>query len=281
MIQEHVGSFPVSLMCRCLEVSRSGYYRWRGRLPSARTIRKIRTIEKIRETFSEFKGRYGAPRIACELQELGESCSRNYVAKLMQQEHIKARNGKGFRYSQPVERNINVAANLLKRCFDVDRPNCRWTSDITYIWVLERWLYLAVVMDLYSRRIVGWAFDSQMTDELTHRALKMALERRQIKPGLIVHSDRGVQYRSQKYQDLLSESKCKPSMSRQANCWDNAAMESFFSRLKAEMVYARAFESEEQAKSAVFEYIEIFYNRVRRHSALGYVSPAEYERKYA
>ncbi|MFA0792572.1 IS3 family transposase, partial [Microbulbifer echini] len=152
---------------------------------------------------------------------------------------------------------------------------------ITYIWVLERWLYLAVVMDLYSHRIVGWAFDSQMTDELTRRALKMALERRQIKPGLIVHSDRGGQYRSQKYQDLLSESKYKPSMSRQANCWDIAAMESFFSRLNVELVYAGTFESEEQAKSEVFEYIEIFYNRVRRHSALGYVSPAEYERNYA
>ncbi|WP_445358578.1 IS3 family transposase [Microbulbifer sp. ANSA005] len=233
-------------MCRSLEVSRSGYYRWRVRLPAPRTTRKIRTIEKIRETFTAFKGCYGALRIACELQELGEPCSRNYVAKFMQQEHIKARNGKCFRYSQPVEGSINVSANLLKRCFDVDRPNCRWTSDITYIWVLERCLYLAVVVDLYSRRIVGWALDSQMTDELTCRALKMALERRPIKPGLLVHSDRDVQYRSQKYQDLLSESKCKPSMSRQATCWDNTAMESFFSRLKVELVYARIFEGEEQ-----------------------------------
>ncbi|WP_444902122.1 IS3 family transposase [Microbulbifer sp. SSSA007] len=249
-------------------------------MPPPRTIRKIRTIEKIRETFAEFKDRFGAPRITRELQEIGEPCSRYYVVVLMQQEHIKARNGKGFRYGQPVEGNINVAANLLRSCFDVDRPNCRWTSDITYIWVLERWLYLAVVMDLYSRRIVGWAFDSQMADELTRRALKMALERGQIKPGLIVHSDRGVQYRSQKYQDLVSESKCKPSMSRQANCWDNAAMESFFCRLKVELVYAGTFESEVQAKSEVFEYIEIFYNRVRKHSALGYVSPAEYERNY-
>ncbi|WP_444925615.1 IS3 family transposase [Microbulbifer sp. TRSA002] len=206
---------------------------------------------------------------------------RNYVATLIQQEHIKARNGNGFRYSQPVEGSINVFASLLKRCFDVDRPNCRWTSDITYIWVLERWLCIAVVKDLYSRRIVGWTFDSQMTNELTRGALKMGLERRAIKPELIVHSDRGVQYRSQKYQDLLSESKCKPSMSHQANCWDNAAMESFISKLKVELVYAGTFESEEQAKSGVFEYIEIFYNRVRRHSALGYVSPAEYERKYA
>ncbi|MFA0792629.1 IS3 family transposase [Microbulbifer echini] len=280
-MQEHVGLFPVSLMCRCLEVSRSGYYRWLVRLASLRAVRKLRVTEKVRDTFAEFKGRYGAPRIARELQEGGEPCSRNYIAALMRQEHIKARNGKGFRYSKPVEANIHVAANLLKRCFDVDRPNCRWTSDITYIWVRDRWLYLAVVMDLYSRRIIGWAFDSQMTDELTRRALKMALSQRQAKPGLIVHSDRGVQYRSQRYQDLLSENHCKPSMSRQANCWDNAAMESFFSRLKVELVYAAPFLNEEEAKSEVFEYIEVFYNRTRRHSALGYVSPAEYERKCA
>ncbi|WP_444916884.1 DDE-type integrase/transposase/recombinase [Microbulbifer sp. JMSA003] len=148
-------------------------------MPAPRTVRKIRTIEKTRETFAGFKGHYGAPRIACELREFGELCSLNYASKLMYKEHIKARNGKDFRYSQSVEGSINVSASLLKRCFGVDRSNCRWTSDITYIWVLEWWLYLAVVMDLYSRRIVGWAFDSQMTDELTRRTLEMALELRQ------------------------------------------------------------------------------------------------------
>ncbi|MFI2809658.1 IS3 family transposase, partial [Microbulbifer sp. JSM ZJ756] len=225
--------------------------------------------------------RYGAPRIARELLDAGVPCSTNYIAGIMHKEHIRARNGKGFRYSRPVEGKVNVAENILKRCFQVDRPNCRWTSDITYIWVKDRWLYLAVVMDLYSRRIVGWALDSQMTEELTKRALKMALGQRKLRPGLIVHSDRGVQYRAQGYQDLLLANHCRPSMSRQANCWDNAAMESFFSRLKVELVYAENFESISQAKSEVFEYIEVFYNRIRRHSAIGHISPAEYERKCA
>lgn len=268
-------------MCRCLEVSASGYYRWIGREESPRAIRRKRVTERVKDTFESFKARYGAPRIARELKEAGIPCSTNYIAGIMHKEHIRARNGKGFRYSRPVEGRVNVAANLLKRCFQVDRPNLRWTSDITYIWVSDRWLYLAVVMDLYSRRIVGWALDVQMTEELTQRALKMALRQRKSKPGLIVHSDRGVQYRSQGYQDLLMKNGCRASMSRQANCWDNAAMESFFSRLKVELVYASSFGSIDETKSEVFEYIEVFYNRVRRHSTLGYISPAEYERKCA
>ncbi|WP_282450338.1 IS3 family transposase [Microbulbifer sp. CAU 1566] len=279
MIREHVRLYPIRLMCRCLEVSASGYYRWLGRGESERAIRREHVTEKVKDTFEAFKARYGAPRIARELADAGIPCSTNYIAGIMHKEHIRARNGKGFRYSRAVEGKVNVAANLLKRCFEVDRPNCRWTSDITYIWVRDRWLYLAAVMDLYSRRIVGWALDTQMTEELTQRALKMALEQRGSKPGLIVHSDRGVQYRAQGYQDLLLANDCRPSMSRQANCWDNAAMESFFSRLKVELVYAVSFENISQAKSEVFEYIEIFYNRVRRHSTLGYKSPAEYERK--
>ncbi|GAA5526217.1 IS3 family transposase ISCce3 [Microbulbifer aestuariivivens] len=237
--------------------------------------------KKVRDTFEFFRARYGAPRITQELLQAGIPCSTNYIADIMHKEHIRARNGKGFRYRKPVESRINVSPNLLKRCFEIDRPNRRWTSDITYIWVRDRWLYLAAVMDLYSRRIVGWALDTQMTEELTKRALRMALQGRDAKPGLIVHSDRGVQYRAQGYRDLLSANGCLPSMSRQANCWDNAAMESFFSRLKVELVYAVSFESISQAKSEVFEYIEVFYNRVRRHSTLGYKSPAEYERKCA
>ncbi|MFI2813278.1 IS3 family transposase [Microbulbifer sp. YPW16] len=196
-MREHAGLYPIRLMCRCLEVSASGYYRWIGREESPQAIRRKWITERVKGTFETLKARYGAPRIARELLEAGIACSTNYIAGIMHKEHIRARNGKGFPCSRPVEGRVNVAANLLKRCFQVDSPNCRWTSDITYIWVKDRWLYLAVVMDLYSRRIVGWALDTQMTEELTQRALKMALQQRNSKPGLIVHSDRGIQYRAQ------------------------------------------------------------------------------------
>ena len=191
---------------------------------------------------------------------------------------VKARNGKAFKYGGSVAAMTNVADNLLKRNFTASKPNQKWVTDITYIWVKREWMYLATVMDLFSRKIVGWSLDTQMTESLIRQALNMAFQRREVKPGLIIHSDRGVQYRSIKYQDFMRRYGCQISMSRRANCWDNAAMESFFSRLKVELVYAEDYHSIEEAKSGIFEYIEIFYNRVRRHSALGYISPAEYER---
>lgn len=273
--------YTVRLMCRVMQVSASGYYRWKQRPASLKDQRRAEVESAIMETYASFKARYGAPRIARELTETGVPCSVNYVAGIMREKSIRARNGKAFKYSRTSEAMNNVADNLLWRQFAAERPNQKWTTDITYIWVNDRWLYLATVMDLFSRQIVGWSLDTSMTERLITDALSMAYGRREVVPGLIVHSDRGVQYRSTGYQDYLRSRHCVPSMSRKGNCWDNAPMESFFSRLKVELIYAEYFDSIRTAKSAIFEYIEVFYNRKRRHSALGYISPVEYERRCA
>lgn len=281
LIREHVGQFAIALMCRVLGVSRSGYYRRNDRPKSDRQQRREMMQAQVADTWATYKARYGAPRIAKELCAMGMPCSVNHVAELLRIQGLKAHNGKRFNYGgHPLTMN-NVADNLLWRKFGASAPNRKWTSDITYIWVDKKWMYLATVMDLYSRTIVGWALDSQMTETLITRALQMAFDRRDIEPGLIIHSDRGVQYRSQKYIDFMKRYGATPSMSRKGNCWDNAPMESFFSRLKVELIYAEQLETPERVKSAVFEYIEVFYNRLRRHSALGYVSPAEFERNAA
>ncbi|MDO9521150.1 MAG: IS3 family transposase [Pseudohongiella sp.] len=281
LIDEHVSQFSVRLMCRVLGVSRAGYYRWLVRPQSLRQSRRQTMKEKVADTWSSFKARYGAPRITEELNALKIPCSVNYVAELLRVQGLKAHNGKRFNYGgHPLTMN-NVSDNLLWRDFKADKPNQKWTTDITYIWVDKQWMYLATVMDLFSRTIVGWALDKQMTEQLVISAAKMAFDRRGINEGLIIHSDRGVQYRSQKYIDFLKRHGAKQSMSRKGNCWDNAPMESFFSRLKVELIYAEKFETIQQIKSAVFEYIEVFYNRLRRHSALGYISPAEFERNAA
>lgn len=281
LIAQFCQCYAVRLMCRVMGVSASGYYRWKQRPVSLREQRRAETEAAIMETYESFKARYGAPRIAKELTASGTPCSVNYVAGIMRAKDIRARNGKAFKYSRSSEAMTNVADNLLWRQFAAERPNQKWTTDITYIWVKDRWLYLATVMDLHSRYIVGWSLDMSMTETLITDALSMACGRREVSPGLIVHSDRGVQYRATGYQDYLRSKGCVPSMSRKGNCWDNAPMESFFSRLKVELVYAECFDSITAAKSAIFEYIEVFYNRKRRHSALGYFSPVEYERRCA
>ncbi len=278
LIQEHKHDYSVKMMCRAMKVSRSGYYRWLGRGKSRTTLRRERMVAEVMDTYSTFKARYGAPRIADELNELGLRCSVNYVADILKTQGLKARNGKAFNYGSHALTMNNVSDNLLWRDFGSGRPNEKWTTDITYIWVENRWMYLATVMDLFSRSIVGWCFDDHMTERLVTDALTMAFARREINPGLVIHSDRGVQYRSQGYIDLMVSKGCKPSMSRKGNCWDNAPMESFFSRLKVELIYAEQYSSISEAKSGIFEYIEIFYNRIRRHSAIGNVSPAEFER---
>jgi putative transposase len=264
-------------MCRVMGVSRSGFYRWQAAGENNRQQRRKKLEAAVILTFKSYKARYGAPRITRELNALGIQCCVNAVARLMQQAGIKARNGKSFKYSPSAEAIYGVADNQLNRRFSAGGPNRKWTTDITYIWVKDKWLYLAAVMDLYSRKIVGWSLDTTMTEQLITRALEMAFAQRNIQPGLMIHSDRGVQYRATRYQSLIRRNGCEPSMSRQGNCWDNAAMESFFSRLKVELVYAERFQSLDQARSSIFEYIEMFYNRTRRHSALGYLSPAKFE----
>lgn len=273
--------YSVRLMAENLEVSQAGYYRWKCRRESKQALRRKRITDVAVSLFIKYKKRYGAPRITKELNAMGIRCSYNHIAAIMHNNGLRARNGKSFRYHPAIESRTNVADNILKRDFTADRPNHKWVTDITYIWANGRWLYLAAVMDLYSRAIVGWAMDRSMTEDLVCSAVDMAFENRDVSGELIIHSDRGVQFRSHVYQKLLKDRNVRISMSRTANCWDNAAMESFFSRLKVELIYAKTFVSIAQAKADIFEYIEIFYNRERRHSAIGYISPAEFEKKCA
>jgi putative transposase len=205
----------------------------------------------------------------------------DHVAKLLQIEGLKARNRKAFKYQQSAAATYNVSPNLLSRNFKASKPNEKWVSDITYIDVDGEWMHLTVIMDLFSRQIIGWAVDETMTTELILEAFNMAVARRQVKPGMLLHSDRGVQYRSGEYKQALEAHNIRASMNRKGNCWDNAVMESFFSRLKVEFVYAKQFKTSEEAYRGLFHYIEVFYNRVRRHSSLGYVSPAQVEENYS
>lgn len=268
------------MMCRVLAVSRSGYYAWLTRPISIRDQKRARVQAAVEDTFKHFKKRYGAPRLTEELNDQGISCSVNHVATLLRERGLKARNGKRFRYFPRVETRTNIAENKLRRDFNAPAPNTKWVSDITHIKVGRRWMYLAVVMDLFSRKIVGWSFDNHMREELILDALNMAVAQRQPQNSLLIHSDRGVQYRGNEYQETLKAYGIECSMSRKGNCWDNAVMESFFSRLKVELVYAENFKTVDEAQSEIFQYIELFYNRKRRHSSLGHVSPDRFERQF-
>lgn len=270
----------IGKMCRWLDVSRSGYYKWRHREPSARAKRRALVKQAVVTTFEQFRQRYGAPRLTVELNEAGVPCSLNHIAQLLAECGLQARNGKNYKYFPSVQAINHVSDNLLARKFTASAPNQKWVSDITYIKIERGFVYLAVIMDLFSRKIIGWALDKHMTNDLIISAFNMAVASREVEPGLILHSDRGVQYRSGEYQHLLHQEGIRPSMSRKGNCWDNAAMESFFARLKVESIYAEDINTKEQAYAAVFEYIEVFYNRIRRHSTNGYMSPQAYEDKY-
>jgi putative transposase len=276
----HRSQYAITKMSRWLKVSRSGYYKWLSRKISSREQRRLLVESAVVSTFKQFKHRYGAPRIAVELKEAGIPCSLNHVAKLMAANDLQARNGKSYKYFPSIQARNHVSDNLLARNFTASRPNEKWVSDITYIKVDRGFVYLAVIMDLFSRKIIGWALDTTMTNQLIIDAFEMAVKARQVEPGLILHSDRGVQYRSGEYQHLLLTEGIKPSMSRKGNCWDNAAMESFFARLKVESIYAEDLKGKKEAYSCVFEYIEMFYNTIRRHSANSYLSPNNYENNY-
>ena len=274
------GEHTIKNMCKWLAVSRSVYYRWRNRTPSARAIKREQIRQAVCDTFFEFNKIYGSPRLTLELNDMGLHCSENHIAQIMRENGLKARNGKQFKYTPSPEAVAGVSENLLARSFTADRPNQKWVSDITYIEIDQGWVYLAVIMDLYSRQIIGWAMDDEMKVDLVLEAFNNAVATRSVKPGLLLHSDRGVQYRAWEYQHALETHQIQPSMSRKGNCWDNAAMESFFSRLKVECVYTTQFATLTDAYQHVFEYIEIFYNRVRRHSAIGYRSPIQHEQQY-
>jgi putative transposase len=271
------GAYPVVLMSRVLSVSRAGFYGWLKRVPSAQAQRREAVGKALEESYYRCKCRYGAPRLTQELKARGIGCSSNYVAKLLRVRRLKALNGKGFRYVRAVESMTQVKENVLGRDFESDGPNCKWVSDITYIRVGRGWAYLAVVLDLFSRTVVGWALDTQVRETLILEALDMATARRELSHGLLLHSDRGVQYRGNEYQHTLNDLGIVASMSRKGNCWDNAVMEAFFARLKVELIYPENYRTVDELRTGLFEYIEIFHNRQRRHSALGYDNPAHYE----
>jgi putative transposase len=267
----------VKIMCDILRVSRSGYYGWIGRPISNRTIRRQELTEKIRDAFEVSRRNYGSPRIYRELK--GEvSICENTVAKYMRMANLHAQTKRRFKV-QTTDSNhgYQVADNLLNQDFWRPLPNQAWCADITYIPTQEGWLYLAAVIDLCSRRIVGWAMSDHMRAQLCIDALNMALQQQQPPPGLLHHSDRGVQYACTAYRSALEENDVICSMSRRGNCYDNAPMESFFSTLKRELVYHQDYQTRDEARRSIFEYIEVFYNRKRRHSALGYVCPVEFE----
>ncbi len=270
-------------MCRALGVSRSGYYAWRSRAPSTAEVRREELTAQVKAIHAQVKGRYGSPRIHAELVARGHECCVNFVAKLMRQAGIAAKTKRKFRQTTDSNHALPVAENLLDRQFDPEEPNASWVCDITYVATREGWLYLAVVEDLFSRMVVGWSMAETMTSRLVVDALEMALARRLSLRGssaLVAHSDRGSQYASEHYQRILSEEGITCSMSEVGQCWDNAPMESFFASLKKELVHHEDYATRAQAKASIFEYIEAFYNRLRRHSALGYVAPAEYERTH-
>lgn len=265
-------------MCHALDVSRSGYYAWRKRRKSNRCIENEKLLAQIRIIHKQSRATYGSPRIAEELKESGYQCSENKIARLMRLNDIKAKIKRKFRRSGSTVVLSTYAKNVLDRQFDVSTINKVWVTDLTYIWTKEGGAYLAVVLDLYSRRVVGWAVDKQQSSKLTTKALLRAVWKRRPGKGLIVHSDRGSQYASFEYQRLLTEKGFITSMNRQGNCWDNAVVESFFHTLKMEHAYWCHYQARSEATASLFDYIELFYNSYRRHSYLGFKNPSEYER---
>jgi transposase InsO family protein len=279
-IEDHRDEFPVSRMCAVLDVSRSGYYAWRGRPPSKREMANRKLYKKIEAVYDESHGTYGSPRIYRELKSQGIRCSENRVARLMRLRGLRARQTKTYKTTTSRNKAHPVAPNVLKRDFEAERPNEKWLADITYIPTSEGWLYLAIVLDLYSRRVVGWAMSDQMTSDLTMHALKMAIHRRDIGPDLVHHSDQGSQYTDGDYQQALKDCEIQVSMNGVGSWYDNAPMESFFGTLKSEWVHHCTYQSRDEARTDLFYYIEAFYNRRRLHSALDYVSPEAYELLY-
>jgi putative transposase len=276
-IHEQRTCWPVRLLCETLEVSPAGYYAWLKRPLSAAQRRRDSLLVEIRTIHAEVKQRYGSPRIHAELNARGHDCCVNSVAKLMHQNDIRAKTARKFRCTTDSAHDLPVADNLLDRQFEVARANEVWLADITYIPTREGFLYLAAVEDLYSRLVVGWSMADHMESRLVVDALQMAVARRLPAEELLAHSDRGSQDASDHYQSLLGKHGIVCSMSRRGDCWDNAPMESFFASLKKELVHDADFATRAEARTALFEYIEVFYNNQRRHSSLGYVSPAEFE----
>jgi putative transposase len=269
--------YPVSVLCETLGVSLSGYYAWKNRPLSQHQREDRQLAERIQAAYYASRQVYGSPRIHAELREQGLRCSRRRVARLMRERGLSARRRRHRTITTQSVPGARVAPNRLNQEFTASRPNEKWTGDITAIWTSEGWLYLAVVLDLYSRRVIGWAMAATQDEALIERAFQMALLGRNPAAGLLFHSDRGSQYTSDAYQAVLADVDVTVSMSRTGNCYDNAVTESFFGTLKGECVERFSFQTRGQARQTIFEYVECFYNQVRRHSSLGYVSPTAYE----
>lgn len=276
---EHRHEYPITIMCRVLEVSVSGYYAWCHRTPSQHSREDAQLAEQVKTAFQANRGVYGSPRVHAELQAQGIPCARKRVARLMREQGLAARRPRHRTLTTQSEQGAHVAPNLLQRDFRADEPNRKWVADTTYIWTAEGWLYLAGVLDLFSRMVVGWSMAATQDAMLVIQALQMALTRRRPQAGLLHHSDRGSTYTSESYQALLQQAGMRASMSRTADCYDNAARESFFHSFKGECIDGESFQTRAQARSTTFEYIEGFYNRTRRHSTLQYMSPLMYEQQ--
>jgi putative transposase len=280
-MREHREQYPLSVMCAALEVTRAGYYAWARRRqspPGERAARRAELAERVRSVHRESRCTYGSPRVYHQLKAKGVAVCENTVAKVMKEQGIRSIVRRRFRVRTTDSAHEHpVAPNVLDRDFSADAPDRKWAVDITYVATDQGWLYLAVVLDLCSRRVVGWAMADHLRARLCLDALGMALNRRRPREGLVHHSDRGVQYACGDYRDLLRSQGIECSMSRRGDCYDNAVVESFFKSLKAELVYHEHYQTREQARRSIFEYVEVFYNRKRLHSSLGYLSPEQFE----
>jgi putative transposase len=277
-MKQHCDQFQVRSMCQALDVSRSGYYDWLTRAPSAHAQKDQVLSERIRVHFEANRRVYGTRRLKACLADEGEHVSRRRIGRLMAQQDLQVKTRRKFKVTTDSHHGQAVAPHVLERHFDVNEPDTAYVGDITYIWTAQGWLYLAVVIDLFSRAVVGWSMSPWLQADLVTNALQMALDRRQPKAGLLMHTDRGSQYVADRYLHLMHRYGIEASMSRTGHCWDNAVAESFFHTLKTECVYLERFETREQAQTVIFDYVEVFYNRQRRHSSNGNLAPMVYER---
>lgn len=281
-IRDHRSEYCVERMCHVLEVSTSAFYDWENRGPSQREQKNVKMLAEIEKIHTKPQTEdYGSPRMTIELNARGYQCSESRVAKLMKDNGIKAKRKKKFKITTDSSHKEPISPNLLEQNFSAEAPKRKWVSDLTYIWTLQGWLYLTIILDLFDRRIVGWALSSRMySSQTTMVALKDAVKKERPEPGLIFHSDRGVQYADKEFRKLLKKYEMTQSMSGKGNCYDNAVAESFFRTLKSELVYKFIFATRDVARMKIFEYIEVTYNRFRRHSTLGYLSPWIFLMKY-
>ena len=281
LIHAEKAFFPVAALCRLLGVSRQGYYAFAKRPPSSRVARDRALQDRVKNVHAESRGTYGSPRVLAVLRRDGEQVGKRRVERALRNLGLNGRPRRRWRTTTKANPTHPVAGNVLERDFTASRPNERWVTDISYVWTNEGWCYLAVILDLFSRSVVGWALDATLNTSLPLAALGMAIRHRRPEAGLLHHSDRGCQYTSADYRSVLSELGVTVSMSRKGNCWDNAVAESFFATLKTELVYARSWPTRLELRAAVFEYIEVFYNRRRLHSSVGYRTPAQVESDFA